>query len=82
MITTLQKWADLLLDADYEKEAISLMEFLISTKADIGRTYRLLGKHYLAVGDMDSFAGLKETARELKSLNGPHIVESLEDMEK
>ncbi len=81
LVTTLQKWADILRDNDHETEAIRIMEYLVSTHADIGRTYRLLGKYYLAKGDKDSFAGLKETARGLKSLNGPHIVESLEKME-
>ena len=81
LVTTLQKWADILRDNDHEEEAVHIMEYLVSTKADIGRTYRLLGKYYLAKGDKDSFAALKETARGLRSLNGPHIVESLEAME-
>lgn len=81
LVTTLQKWADILRDNDHEEEAVRIMEYLVSTKADIGKTYRLLGKYYLAKGDWDSFAALKETARGLRSLNGPHIVESLEAME-
>ncbi len=81
LVTTLQKWADILLDNDHESEAIRIMEFLISTKVDIGRTYRLLAKHYLACGNTEAFEGLKKTAGELRSLNGPHILESLKEME-
>ncbi|MCR5310642.1 MAG: hypothetical protein K6E32_04405 [Lachnospiraceae bacterium] len=80
LVTTMQKWADILLDNDHEEEAVKIMEFLISTKADIGRTYRLLGKYYLAHGRNDAFDELKKTASELKSLNGPHILKSLEEM--
>lgn len=81
LVTTLQKWADILLENDHEPEAVKLMEFLISTKVDIGRTYRLLGRYYLNNGCSDDFERLKKTASELKSLSGPHIVESLKDME-
>jgi len=81
LVTTLQKWADLLLENDHEEEAFRIMEFLVSTNVDIGRTYRLLAKHYLACGRSEAFAELKKTAGELKSLNGPHILKSLEEME-
>ncbi|MCR5279102.1 MAG: hypothetical protein K6E19_06635 [Lachnospiraceae bacterium] len=80
LVTTLQKWADILLDNEYEAEAVRIMEFLVSTRVDIGRTYRLLARYYLNNGRSDDFEGLKRTASELKSLSGPHILESLNDM--
>lgn len=80
LVTTLQKWADILLDKGYEKEAIEIMEYVVSTKADIGRTYRLLAKHYLETGDEEKYHSLIETAKSLKSMNTKYIVESLQKM--
>lgn len=78
LVTTLQKWADILLGNNYENEAIEIMEFLISTNADIGRTYRILGQYYKKAGRNEDFDALLKRASELKSLNSSHIVESLE----
>ena len=81
LVTNMQKWADILIDNEYDEEAVKIMEFLVSTKADIGKTYRFLGKYYLKTGRSEDFEELKRTVSELKSINGPHILESLEDME-
>lgn len=78
LITTLQKWADILFENSFEKEAVEIMEFLVSTNADIGRTYRMLGKYYKKTNRTDDFDALVQKASELKSLNSSHIVESLE----
>lgn len=78
LVTTFQKWADLLLDAGYEDEAVSLMEFIVENGGDIGKTYRLLGRHYIDAGEPSKLDVLVEKAGELKSLNRPYIVESIE----
>ena len=80
LVTTFQKWADILLDTGYESEAISLMEFLVSTKADIGKTYRLLAKHYLTNGMNDKYDELLKSAGELKSLNTQYILKSIKEL--
>lgn len=77
LVTTLQKWADILLDNNYEKEAVEIMEFLVSTNADIGRTYRMLAKYYKKNDREDDYNALITRASNLKSLNSSHIVESL-----
>lgn len=82
LVTTFQKWADLLMEADYQDEAIKLMEYLVSIRADIGKTYRLLGKHYLRNGETGKYEELILKAELLKSLNKPHIVESLKELQK
>lgn len=82
LVTTLQKWADLLMDAGHEEEAISLMEFIISVGGDIGKTYRLLGKYYLKNSMEDKFMELKKTAEGLRSLNTPYIVKSIEELKE
>lgn len=79
LVTTLQKWADILLENNYEKEAVNIMEFLVSVGADIGKTYRLLGKFYLKQ-DSEKFEELIEEAEKLRSLNKTYIVQSLKDL--
>ncbi|SCX04737.1 hypothetical protein SAMN02910339_00721 [Lachnospiraceae bacterium YSD2013] len=78
LITTFQKWADLLLEAGYENEAVSLMEYIVENDGDIGKTYRLLARHYLDNGEPSKLDVLIERAGALKSLNRPYIVESIE----
>ena len=78
LVTTFQKWADLLLEAGYEAEAVSLMEYIVDNGGDIGKTYRLLGRHYIDHGESSKIDSLVERAKELKSLNKPYIVESIE----
>ena len=82
LVTTFQKWADVLLDNNYEEEAVKLMEYLVSVNADIGKTYRLLAKYYVTNKMPDKLASLKESAGKLRSINGPHIVKAIEDIEK
>lgn len=80
LVTTLQKWADILLDSGYEEEAVKIMEFMVSTGSDIGKTYRLLGKYYLKNKREEDFEGLYEKLEFTRSLNKPYIIESLNDL--
>ena len=80
LITTLQKWADLLLDKGHEKEAVSIMEFIVETGGDIGKTYRLLTRHYLDAGEPSKIDLLLEKAENMKSLNKPYIIASVRDL--
>ena len=80
LITTLQKWADLLLDAGYDTEAVSLMEFIIDTGGDIGKTYRLLTRHYIDAGEPSKVDVLLEKAEAMKSINKPYIIASVKDL--
>lgn len=80
LVTTFQKWADLLLNEDYEKEAVGLMEYIVSIGGDIGKTYRLLGKYYLKNSMEDKFDELLKSADSLRSLNKPYILQSVKDL--
>lgn len=80
LVTTLQKWADILNDNNYEKEAVEIMEFLISTNVDIGHTYRMLGKYYKKHSMEAELAALIERAENLKSINNSHIAESIREI--
>ncbi len=80
LVTTLQKWADLLLDAGNDKEAVFLMEYIVSIGGDIGKTYRLLGKYYLEDDNISGFDNLLSSAENLRSLNKPYIIKSVEEL--
>lgn len=80
LITTLQKWADLLLDKGHEKEAVSLMEYIVETGGDIGKTYRLLTRHYIDSGEPSKVDALLEKADSMRSINKPYIIASVKDL--
>lgn len=79
LVRTLQQWADILLDADYVSEAVTLMEFAISTGTDVSRTYYKLAEIYSARGDNFQIQQLLETAQKLRSANQKVIVRTLQE---
>lgn len=80
LVTTLQKWADALLDANLEKEAVSVMEYSVSIGCDIGKPYRLLAVRYLKENRIDDYESLIAKAEELRSINKNSIVRSLREL--
>ena len=80
LVTTMQKWADILWDNGYEKEAVKLMEFLVDSKADIGKTYRLLAKYYVTSFQTEKYEELIQKAENLNSMNKPYIVDSIKEI--
>lgn len=80
LITTLQKWADILYESGMEEEAVKVMEFMVSVRADIGKTYRMLGKYYLNNSKMDKYEELIKISQSLKSMNASNITESIKDL--
>lgn len=79
LVRTLQKWADLLLEAGCRKEAAGLMEFAVSTNTDISRTYYLLAEYYASLGRYNEIDRLRETAKTLRSANRDIIVKHLQE---
>ena len=79
LVRTLQKWADLLLEAGYAKEASTLMEFAVSTDTDISRTYYLLAEYLVSHGQAARIDYLIRTAENLRSANRDSIVKNLRD---
>lgn len=79
LVRTLQKWADLLLEAGCRKEAAGLMEFAVSTNTDISRTYYLLAEYYASLGRYNEIDRLRETAKTLRSANRDVIVKHLQE---
>lgn len=79
LVRTLQQWADILYDADYQTEACRLMEFAVSTKTDISRTYYKLADIYASRGDIFQIEHLIKQAEELHSFYGKAIVRTLRE---
>lgn len=78
LVRTLQKWADVLIEAGYEEEAAVLMEFAVSTGTDVSRTYYALASYRASRGEGEQIRRLKKQAEALRSANGPIIRRNLE----
>lgn len=76
---TLQKWADILLKNNYEKEAKVIMEFAISTCTDISNTYFILANIYEENKEYDKITHLIKVADSLNSLSKDSIIKKLQE---
>ena len=79
LVRTLQKWADILIDGGYAKEAVPLMEFAVKTNTDISRTYYRLAEYYASQGEDEKIRGLLDTAANLRSSNSGIITKHLKE---
>lgn len=79
LVRTLQKWADLLLESGYQKEAAQLMEFAVASGTDISRTYYLLAEYWVNNGRAGQVDDLISLASNLKSSNKDKIVKHLRE---
>lgn len=75
---TLQKWADILIQNGYAKEAVPLLEFAVSTGTDVSRTYYALAEYYTAVGREEEIRRLRETVKNLRSGSRDIILKHLQ----
>ncbi|MCM1058425.1 MAG: hypothetical protein NC517_12585 [Firmicutes bacterium] len=84
LVRTLQKWADCLVEGGFQKEAVPLMEFAVSTDTDISRTYYILAEYYASVGRFQEIDRLRNVAKNLRSANrnviARHLQESYPDV--
>lgn len=79
MVRTLQKWADILLEEGYAQEAETLMEFAVSTRTDISRTYYKLAELYACRLETEQVQALIATAEALPTMNKNSIVRTLRE---
>lgn len=79
LVRTLQKWADALLEAGYTDEAAVLMEFAVSTRTDISRTYYQLAEYWSSRGEKNQVERLIQTAEGLQSSNRDGILKHLRE---
>ncbi len=79
LVRTLQKWADHLMEAGFQKEAAILMEFSVSTGTDISRTYDSLAQYYVSLGQHQEIDRLRGVAKNLRSSNRNVILKHLQN---
>lgn len=79
LVCTMQKWADVLWESGYEKEAAVIMEFCINIRTDISSTYYKLAQYYEKQGQPEKISHLIEVAETLKSLNKKSIEKHLKE---
>ncbi len=77
LVRTLQKWADILLEAGHTQEAVVLMEFAVSTGTDIGRTYYCLADYWNEKGEWAQVDRLIQSAEQLHSSHRDTIIKNL-----
>ncbi|WP_026661306.1 hypothetical protein [Butyrivibrio sp. AC2005] len=83
LVTMLQKWAKELSDAGFYEEAVSILEFSISTKSDVTASYKLLCdlyKNKLSLSDTEikkKIENILPIAESLNSLSRDNIVNIL-----
>lgn len=78
LVRTLQKWADLLIQNDYRKEAVPLMEFAVTTGSDVSRTYYALADYYTSTGQSEEIRRLRDAAGNLRSSSRDIILKHLQ----
>lgn len=77
LVTTLQKWAELLYNAGHITETLQILEFALSTGTDVSKTYYMLAEIYRARGEQEKIAGLIQKAENLRSINRSVIARTL-----
>ncbi len=76
LVTSLQKWGQLLYDAAHYEDALTVLEFALSTRTDVTSTYRLLLDMY------QTKLGLSSSEAESKIKAMVPIAESLNSLSK
>ena len=77
MVTTLQKLAECLVKADESELAMEVLEFAVSTRTDVSKTYYLLASLYQKLGQEKKIDFLIQTAENLNSMMKDSIVRNL-----
>lgn len=79
LASTLQQWADSLYNNGFVDETRQILEFAVSTRTDVSRSYDLLSDIYLQNNQPEKIAGLIQTAETLNSLNKEVILRHLRE---
>ncbi|MDD3205078.1 MAG: hypothetical protein PHS74_04985 [Lachnospiraceae bacterium] len=77
---TLQTWADYLYKKEYIAEAKTVLEFAVSTKTDVSKTYKLLADIYFTEGNFQKIEELITVASTLNSAMKNSIVRTLKEL--
>lgn len=76
---TLQKWAEILYENGYTDETKTILEFAISTRTDVSKSYYLLADIYKQTGESEKISSLIAVAGNLNSALKNVIVRTLQE---
>ncbi|MBQ9141791.1 MAG: hypothetical protein IJX63_08365 [Lachnospiraceae bacterium] len=79
LVTTLQKWAEVLYSLGDTESTKLLLEYAVSVGSDVSKTYSLLASIYEQNHELSQITSLKESAAKLTSSSGKIIVRKLEE---
>lgn len=80
LISALNKWANALLLENYNKEAITVLEYAINIGADTKQTYTLLAKEYSKEQELPKIQSLIKKANSLNTLTKNSIISELKQI--
>ncbi len=81
LVTTVSRWAQLLLSENHPAEAQTLLEYAVSVQTDIAADYISLARLYLEAETPERISELLDVARSLRSASRDRIVRSLEALQ-
>lgn len=76
---TLQKWAELLYENGFVEETQKVLEFAVSTRTDVSKSYYLLADIYKEKNEPEKIDSLIEVAETLNSVLKKSIVRTLQE---
>ncbi|MCQ2526719.1 MAG: hypothetical protein MJ130_08140 [Lachnospiraceae bacterium] len=81
LVQTLQKWADYLWEKGLEEPAVTIMEYEVKIRADIGSAYRKLAAYYKRHDESAKIDNLIAVAETLNTATQKSILRSLKGEE-
>ncbi|MDD2972708.1 MAG: hypothetical protein PHE02_11325 [Lachnospiraceae bacterium] len=79
LVRTLQKWAALLIDNNHINEGKMLLEYAVSIRSDVSKSYKMLADIYSSEGNLDKIRNLVTIASTLNSAMKNAIVHTLQE---
>jgi hypothetical protein len=80
LVRTLQKWAEMLLEAGYTQESRQIWEYAVQIGTDVSKTYYALANLYRAAGESSQIDGLIQSAQSLRSQSRTFIIKGLKEI--
>lgn len=78
LVRTLNKWAELLHTRNETKAVKVILEFAVSCKSDVSKTYSLLAEIYASEGNMDKIVQLRNSVEDLNTIMKKTIINELD----
>ncbi len=80
LVSMLQKWAERLYSKGYLEDALSVLEYAISCKSDVNKTYKLLAGIYKSNNTPEKINDLIQTITDLNFLDKDKLITDLKEI--